>query len=76
MFENQKNVIEALLQSDESFRRLYDQHQQLDKRVTAAETGSEPMDDLALNALKKEKLMTKDNLARMMQGHKTQAMAS
>ncbi len=74
MFENQKDIMEQLLQSDENFRRLYNQHQQLDKRVDDAEAGSEPMDDLALNAIKKEKLMTKDHLARMIQNHKAQAV--
>jgi len=34
--------------------------------VTAAEIGTAPMADLALNKLKKEKLRAKDQLARIM----------
>ena len=41
-------------------------HQELDKRVTAAELGTAPMGDLALMKLKKEKLYAKDQLARIM----------
>ena len=75
MFENHQDVMQQLLKSDENFRRLYNQHQQLDKRVAAAETGTAPMGDLALNAMKKEKLMTKDHLARMMHHHLDQPVA-
>ena len=43
-----------------------DRHQELDKRVTDAEAGTAPMEDLALNKLKKEKLWAKDRLAFLM----------
>lgn len=66
MFENQKDQLEVLLKSDEDFRRLYNHHQQLEKRVLAAENGTAPMEDLSLNQLKREKLKTKDQLTRMM----------
>lgn len=75
MFENHQDAMEHLLKSDENFRRLYNQHQQLDKRVAAAETGTAPMGDMALNAMKKEKLMTKDQLARLMNQHLAEPMA-
>jgi uncharacterized protein len=66
MFENRKERMEILLKENEDFRRLYNQHQQLEKRVTAAENGTAPMEDLALNQLKREKLKAKDQLARIM----------
>lgn len=66
MFEHRKDQLEKLKQEDEEFRRVYNRHQELDKRVTAAEIGAAPMEDLALNQLKKEKLYAKDQLARMM----------
>ncbi len=75
MFENHQDAMESLLKSDENFRRLYNKHQQLDKRVTAAETGAAPMEDLALNEIKKEKLMTKDQLAHMMHNHLSEPVA-
>lgn len=67
MFENQKDQMEVMLESNDEFRRLYNRHQQLEKRVMAAENGTAPMEDLALNDLKREKLRAKDQLTRMME---------
>ena len=67
MFEHRQETMQKLLKENEDFRRLYNKHQELDKRVTAAEVGSAPMEDLALMKLKKEKLHAKDQLARMME---------
>ena len=55
-----------LMKENDEFLRIYNRHQELDKRVTAAELGTAPMEDLALNQLKKEKLWAKDKLARIM----------
>ena len=63
MFEHRQNKLDELIKENEDFRRIYDHHQELDKRVTAAELGTAPMEDLALNQLKKEKLWVKDKLA-------------
>ncbi len=66
MFENNRDEMETLLKENEEFRKLYNHHQQLEKRVLAAETGTAPMEDLALSQLKREKLRAKDQLARIM----------
>ncbi len=66
MFEHRQNQLEQMLKDNEEFLKVYNKHQELDKRVTAAELGTAPMDDLALMQLKKEKLWAKDRLARMM----------
>ena len=66
MFEHRQSELEELIKENEDFRRIYDRHQELDKRVTAAELGTAPMEDLALNQLKKEKLWVKDKLAVLM----------
>ncbi|MFC1796318.1 YdcH family protein [Pseudomonadota bacterium] len=66
MFEHRQEQLEKLKMEDQDFLRVYNRHQELDKRVTAAEIGTAPMEDLALNQLKKEKLWAKDQLARMM----------
>ena len=63
MFEHRQDLMDELMKDNEDFRRIYNRHQQLDKRVTAAEMGTAPMDDMALNKLKKEKLWAKDKLA-------------
>jgi uncharacterized protein YdcH (DUF465 family) len=66
MFEHRQREMETMLKSNEEFRRLFNHHQELDKRVTAAELGTAPMGDLALIQLKKEKLFARDRLARIM----------
>lgn len=67
MFENHKDQMEVLLKSNDDFRQLYNRHQQIEKRVIAAENGTAPMEDQALNQLKREKLQAKDQLTRMME---------
>ena len=66
MFEHRQEQLEKLKQENEDFLRVFNRHQELDKRVTAAEVGTVPLEDLALIQLKKEKLWAKDQLARMM----------
>ena len=66
MFEHHQEEMEKLMKENEDFLRIYNRHQELDKKVTAAEFGTAPMEDLALNKLKKEKLWAKDQLARIM----------
>ena len=66
MFSNRQGEVENLLDENVEFRRLYDKHQELDRRVHEAEIGVEPIDDLALNQLKKEKLWAKDRMAYML----------
>ena len=54
MFEHHQEEMEKLMKENDEFLRIYNRHQELDKRVTAAELGTAPMEDLALNQLKKE----------------------
>ena len=66
MFEHRQNLLQQMLKENQEFLNVYNKHQRLNDRVTAAELGTAPMDDLALHRLKKEKLWAKDQLARMM----------
>ncbi len=66
MFTNRQEDVDHLLNQNIQFRRLYNKHQELDKKVHAAETGLSPMNDLALVQLKKEKLWAKDQLAKLL----------
>ena len=66
MFEHRRDKMDSMMKESEDFRRIYNRHQELDKRVTEAELGTAPMEDLALNQLKKEKLWAKDKLAFLM----------
>ena len=74
MFENQpETAVEALLQSDEEFRELFRRHQELDKKVLDAELGTLPLDDVTLVKMKKEKLLAKDRLTRILESSRAQA---
>jgi uncharacterized protein YdcH (DUF465 family) len=74
MFENQpETAVEALLNSDEEFRELFRRHQELDKKVLDAELGTLPLDDVTLVKMKKEKLLAKDRLTRMLEQNRAHA---
>lgn len=66
MFEHRQDQLEKMLKENSEFKSVYNQHQALEKRVIAAELGTAPIADLALNQMKKEKLYCKDSLVRMM----------
>ena len=63
MFEYDNEIVESLLSENKDFERLYAKHGKLKQRVEQANAGVEPIDDLSLEQLKKEKLMVKDRLA-------------
>ena len=66
MFEERpQQELDLLLKSNPDFRRLYDQHRDLDRKVVNAELGVTPIDDITLSQMKREKLAMKDRLARM-----------
>jgi uncharacterized protein YdcH (DUF465 family) len=67
MFENQQDTVNELLETSKEFRYFYEQHEALDRKVDAVESGQMAMDDLALNEIKKEKLQVKDRLASLLQ---------
>lgn len=66
MFEHRQDQVQEMLKSSDEFRAIYNRHQMLDRQVTAAEEGQEPMDDVTLVQLKKKKLLAKDQLARIL----------
>ncbi len=66
MFEHRQHQMEQMMKESPEFLRVFNRHQELDRLVADAEFGTAPMEDLALVKLKKEKLMAKDQLARMM----------
>jgi len=70
MFEFDQQIVEALLTENADFRRLYDKHVELKHRVHEANAGADPVDDYALENMKKEKLMLKDRMAAMIQDYR------
>lgn len=65
MFEGQQDQIDTLIKTDRDFKMLYQRHQELDKKVTDAELGVLPIDDVTLGQMKREKLVAKQKLLRM-----------
>ena len=63
MFEHDQEIVDSLLNKDDDFKRMYEKHGKLKQQVRDANLGAEPMDDFALENLKKEKLLLKDRMA-------------
>lgn len=70
MFEYDNEIVEALLSENKDFERLYNKHSELKQRVEYANAGVEPIDDLSLEQLKKEKLFVKDRLASLIEDYR------
>lgn len=65
MFEAQpQSQVNALLKSDNEFRRLYQRHQKLDKQVADAAIGALPLAAATVAQMKREKLAAKETLLR------------
>lgn len=68
MFEGHSpEEVEVILKRNPEFRRLYHHHRELNDKVLDAELGVLPMDDSTLIRMKREKLLTKDRLVRMVE---------
>jgi len=63
MFEDQSpEDVDALVKSHPEFKRLYQRHKELDKKVSAADHNALPIDDTTLAQMKREKLAAKERL--------------
>lgn len=67
MFEAEQKVVESLLVSDMSFKRLYDKYEHLKTDVDDANNGKTIVDDITLNEMKKTKLLLKDQMAKIIE---------
>lgn len=70
MIEFDQATIDRLLNSDTSFKRLYDKHSMLNAKVDKVTAGDEAMEQFELETLKKEKLMIRDRLHAMLQAQR------
>lgn len=70
MFEYDQDIVEELLTSDETFKRLFEKHHELKQKVRDANVGALPLDDYSLENLKKEKLHLKDQMASIIARHR------
>ena len=67
MFEFDQQIVQQLLNANSDFQQLYQKHTELKERVRSAEIGVNPVDDLTLGEMKKEKLLAKDRMAVMIE---------
>ncbi len=66
-FPEYRERIHQLKMDDRHFHRLMDEYEALDKEIFRHEDGEEPMDDAALEVLKKKRLALKDDLYQILQ---------
>ena len=70
MFEFEQDIVDTLLTQSPDFKRLYEKHSELKQKVRDANLGADPIDDFALENMKKEKLLLKDRMAAMIQDYR------
>lgn len=70
MFEYDQDIVEVLLNDNERFQALYNEHNALKEKVRDAELGVLPLDGASLGTMKKEKLLAKDKMAVMIEQYR------
>ena len=70
MFEYDLEIVETLLNDNQTFQKLYKKHHELKEKVRDAELGVLPIDDLTLGTMKKEKLLAKDRMAAIIEDYR------
>ena len=70
MFEYDQEIVDNLLVENSDFKRMYDKHVELKEKVHSANIGAEPMDDVTLENMKKEKLMLKDRMSVLIESYR------
>jgi len=65
MLAEYRNEITELKQSDAHFLKVFNEHNDLDDRIKDAEDGRVGMSDIEIEKMKKEKLLRKDEMLKM-----------
>lgn len=60
MLHEYKDLVSDIKVKDAHFAKIFERHNELDKRINDAESGREHIEALELDTLKKEKLRLKD----------------
>lgn len=69
VFHEHRDLISRLKNEDQHFRRLFDEHNELDERVTRLDERIELATDEEIEVLKKQKLHLKDELYAILRTH-------
>jgi uncharacterized protein YdcH (DUF465 family) len=70
MLAEYRAEITELKQSDAHFTRIFEKHNKLDQDVQDAEHGRVGLSDFEIEKMKKEKLMLKDEMLKMILEHR------
>jgi len=65
MLAEYRTEISELKQSDAHFERIFEKHNKLDHEIKDAEHGRVGMSDIEIEKMKKEKLLLKDEMLKM-----------
>lgn len=68
-FPEYKDAIHRLKTASHHFARLFDEYHRVNREVRRIEENQEPVTDLAIEALKKQRLKLKDELHGMLRAH-------
>jgi len=70
MLAEYRSEITELKQNNRHFERIFEKHNKLDQDVKDAEHGRVGMSDIEIEKMKKEKLLLKDEMLKMILEHK------
>ncbi|HHH19282.1 MAG TPA: DUF465 domain-containing protein [Campylobacterales bacterium] len=70
MLHEYRDEITALKQSNAHFARIFNDHNELDQKVEDALQGRVPLTDVEIEVMKKQKLLLKDEMLKMIVEHK------
>ena len=65
MLAEYRDEISELKQNNKHFKRIFEKHNKLDQDVQDAERGRVGMNDFEIEKMKKEKLLLKDEMLKM-----------
>ena len=70
MLHEYRDIIEELKSKNAHFAKIFERHNELDKKIDNVDAGREYMSDAELDKLKKEKLKLKDEAYAMIMEYK------
>lgn len=70
MLHEYRDIISKIKVENAHFAKIFEKHNELDQKITDVEDGREHMEQLELEALKKEKLRLKDEAYAMILEYK------
>lgn len=76
MFHEHRDLVTRLKNDDQHFRKLFDEHNELDARISRLDERIELATDVEIEELKKRKLHLKDELYAIVHTHATAAAST